>query len=346
VKEQMKDERYMRMAIREARNGLGQTSPNPAVGAVLVIDGKVVSRGFHQQPGGPHAEVQCLHTLAKPARKSTLYVTLEPCSTIGKTGRCTDAIIRAGVSTVVVGALDPNPKHNGRGIAVLQRAGIQVRTGVLGAACTNLNEAFNKWIITRTPFVIAKCGMSLDGRLTLPADGGRWITGAASRRDAQQLRAEVDAIMVGAETIRIDNPRLTVRGRKGARQPWRVVLTKSGRLPADSRILTDRFRSKTLVYRNKTLRTILRDLGKKEILSVMIEGGGDVLGQALDSRLIDKIQIYIGPVFTGGSVVAFGGRGAPSTGTAVQLERIAYSTLGQDIRITGYIRPRTHASFE
>jgi diaminohydroxyphosphoribosylaminopyrimidine deaminase/5-amino-6-(5-phosphoribosylamino)uracil reductase len=256
---------------------------------------------------------------------------------VGKTGRCTDAIIQSGVSTVVVGAVDANPLHKGRGLTALERAGILVRAGILDAECTRLNEAFNKWIMSRRPFVIAKCGMSLDGRLTQPPRNGKWITSAASRRDAQRLRAQVDAIIVGAETVRQDNPRLTVRGIKGARQPWRVILTRSGKLPPASRVLRDRLKDRTLVYRNKSLRSVLADLGKKNVLSVVIEGGGQILGQALDSGLIDKVQIYLGPIFTGGPVLAFGGRGASSTQTATRLRELTYERIGSDLRVTGYV---------
>jgi diaminohydroxyphosphoribosylaminopyrimidine deaminase/5-amino-6-(5-phosphoribosylamino)uracil reductase len=221
-----------------------------------------------------------------------------------------------------------------------------VRAKVLEGECTQLNEAFNKWIVSRQPFVIAKCGMSLDGRLTRPPRNGRWITSAASRRDAQRLRAQVDAIIVGAETIRQDNPRLTVRGIKNARQPWRVVLTRSGKLPRASRVLRDRLKDKTLVYRNKSLRSVLADLGRKDVLSVMIEGGGDILGQALDGGLIDKVQIYLGPIFTGGPVLAFGARGASSTQTATRLRELSYERIGGDLRVTGYVSHRAKEGAE
>ena len=269
-------------------------------------------------------------------RQATLYVTLEPCSSVGKTGRCTDAIIQAGVSTVVIGTIDPNPQHNGRGIKALQRAGISVRAGILNDDCVNLNEAFNKWIVSKMPLVIAKCGMSLDGRLTRPSGDSRWITSAAARREGRRLRSTVDAVMVGAETIRADNPRLTVRGERSKVQPWRVILTRSGKLPRGHRVFNDRNKCRTLVYRNQSLKAVLRDLGKKKILSVLIEGGGDVLGQALDARLIDKVQIYIGPLLTGGPVVAFAGRGASSTQSALRLDPISYRKIGDNIRVIGY----------
>lgn len=327
----------MRAALREARRGLGQTSPNPAVGAVLVVGNKIVSRGHHRRAGTPHAEVECLRKFGKRIPKSaTLYVTLEPCSTSGRTGPCTNAIIEAGVTKMVIGALDPNPQHAGRGIDILTKAGLQVRTGVLARECSELNEGYNKWIQTGRPFVIAKCGMSLDGRLTAPPSEERWLTSPASRRHAHLLRTQADAILVGAETIRADNPRLTVRGIRGAKQPWRVVLSRSGSLPSRARIFTDRFAARTIIYGDARLDVLLRELGAKEITSVLIEGGGEILGQALDQRLIDKVQLYVAPIFTGGPVVAFAGAGAGSSREAARLDRVRYEKIGQDICVTGY----------
>jgi diaminohydroxyphosphoribosylaminopyrimidine deaminase/5-amino-6-(5-phosphoribosylamino)uracil reductase len=199
-----------------------------------------------------------------------------------------------------------------------------------------LNEAFNKWIETGRPFVIAKCGMSLDGRLTASPSEGRWLTSAASRRHAHRLRAQVDAILVGAETIRADNPRLTVRGVRRARQPWRVVVSRSGSLPTKAHILSDRFAGRTMVFREIDLDVLLRALGAKEITSVLIEGGGNLLGQARDQHLIDKVQLYVAPILTGGPVVAFAGNGASSTREAPRLDRVRYEKIGQDICVIGY----------
>jgi diaminohydroxyphosphoribosylaminopyrimidine deaminase/5-amino-6-(5-phosphoribosylamino)uracil reductase len=242
---------------------------------------------------------------------------------------------------VVIGTTDPNPRHRGRGIEILQNAGIEVRTGVLAEECARLNEAFNKWIATGIPFVIAKCGMSLDGRLTRPKREGRWITSAAARKHAQRLRSESDAILVGAETVRIDNPRLTVRDVHHFRQPMRVVMTRSGKLPGRARIFTDRQAKNSLVYRNEPLAAILADLGKKNVVSVTIEGGGSVLGHALDQRLIDKVQIYIAPILTGGGVPAFAGDGARSTSESARLDRIGFERIGPDLCVTGYPRYAT-----
>jgi diaminohydroxyphosphoribosylaminopyrimidine deaminase/5-amino-6-(5-phosphoribosylamino)uracil reductase len=332
-----RDEKFMRAALNEAKKALGQTSPNPAVGAVLVIDNRIVAKGHHQEAGRDHAEIECLRNFGAPVPAgATLYVTLEPCSTAGRTAPCTDAIIKAGVRNIVVGATDVNPRHSGKGIVQLRNAGVTVREGILAGECARLNEAFNKWIVIGRPFVIAKCGMSLDGRLTRPPGELRWITGRSARRHAHELRARVDAILVGAETLRMDNPRLTVRGIRRARQPWRVVLTRSGKLPQSAHLFSDRFASRTLIYRGKSLATVLKNLGKQGVTSVLIEGGGEVLGQALDARLIDKVHLYLGPILSGGPVIAFSGRGAENTANALRLRCVSYRRIGQSVSITGY----------
>jgi diaminohydroxyphosphoribosylaminopyrimidine deaminase/5-amino-6-(5-phosphoribosylamino)uracil reductase len=335
----MSDEKFMSAALLEARRGLGQTSPNPAVGAVIVRAGRMIARGFHHRAGLPHAEIEAIQALKKPelASGATLYVTLEPCSTHGRTPSCVEAILRAGFARVVIGAIDPNPAHAGRGGALLQAAGVAVATDVLEAECRELNHAFNHWIVTKMPLVMAKAGMSLDGRLTRPPGEGQWLTSPAARADAQQLRAQVDAILIGAETLRVDNPRLTVRGVKGARQPWRVILTRSGRLPKDAHVFTDEQRARTLVYRGQSLRAVLRDLGKKEITSVLIEGGGQVLGEAFDERLVQRVQLYVAPMLCGGPTVVIGGRGAGSTAESVIIRHPRYEKVGGDLRLTGEV---------
>lgn len=332
-----RDVKFMQVALREARRGLGLTSPNPAVGAVLVIGNRIVACGHHRRAGAAHAEVECLTRFGRPLPKTaTMYVTLEPCSTIGRTGACTTTLIEAGLKKLVVGAIDPNPKHAGRGILALQKAGVDVQPGVLVAECAELNESYTKWIMTGLPFVIAKCGMSLDGRLSAPPEESQWLTSAASRRDAQRLRGQVDAILVGAETIRADNPRLTVRGQQGAKQPWRIVLSRSGKLPRHAKIFTDRFAERTLVYRQTTMATLLRDLGSREITSVLIEGGGEILGQALDERMIDRARIYVAPRFTGGPTLAFAGSGAAATAESLRLRDVRYEKIGAGLCISGY----------
>jgi len=337
----------MRAALVEARKGLGKTSPNPAVGAVLANGDHIIARGHHRQAGGDHAEVGCLRKVAEPVPpEAILYVTLEPCSTRGRTAPCANYIIERKIRSVVIGAIDPNPQHRGRAIELLRASGIDVITGVLEQECAQLNEAFNKWIVTGEPFVIAKCGMSLDGHLTRPPGESRWLTSESSRAHAHKLRAVVDAIIVGAETIRRDNPRLTIRSERGYTQPMRVILTKSGRLLRTAKVFYDSNRDRTLICRNKTLRSVLRGLGRRKITSVLIEGGGDVLSQAFDQRLVDKVQIYIAPIFTGGSVLAFGGKGASSTERSVRLESILYERIGEDICVVGYPNPASNSTGE
>lgn len=330
-------EKFMRIALAEARKGLGKTSPNPTVGAVLVKDSRIIARGYHRRAGGDHAEVDCLRKLAEPVPPgAVLYVTLEPCSTRGRTAPCANYIIERGVRSVVIGAIDPNPQHRGRAVELLRAGGVDVTTGSLEEECAQLNEAFNKWIVIGEPFVIAKCGMSLDGHLTPPPGESQWLTSESARAHAHKLRALVDAIIVGAETIRRDNPRLTVRSGLRRVQPLRVILTKSGRLPRGAKVFCDSNRDRTLICRNKTLRSVLRDLGRRKVTSVLIEGGGDVLSQAFDQRLVDKVQIYVAPIFTGGNVLAFGGKGAPSTERSLRLESPLYQRIGEDICVIGY----------
>ena len=332
------DETFMRHALTEARRGLGRTSPNPAVGAVIVKGGNIIGKGWHRAAGQPHAEVEALRSLADPAlaRGATLYVTLEPCSTTGRTPPCTEGIIAAGVRRVVFGATDPNPHHAGRATEILQAARITVTAGVLQDECSALNPGFNKWVTEELPFVVAKAGLSLDGRLTRPPGEGQWLTSERSRADAMKLRSTVDAVLIGAGTLRADNPRLTVRGvrRVEDKQPWRVVVTRKGDLPKDAHVFTDEFRGRTLVYRGKPLRHVLHDLGRRGCTMVMIEGGGELLGAAFDARLVDRVYFYVAPLLCGGPTV-IKGRGARSTDDSVALQNVTYTRLGPDIRIVG-----------
>lgn len=330
----------MRRTLREARRGLGRTSPNPAVGAVIVSPtGQILARGWHRAAGRPHAEVEALRALADPAlaRGATLYVTLEPCSTHGRTPPCTDAIRRAGIARVVVGATDPNPQHAGRGLDVLRAAGVVVHAGVLADECAALNRPFNRWIVTRRPWVIAKAALSLDGHLAPPAGEGQWLTGPAARAHAhRELRARVDAILVGAGTVRADDPALTVRGVRGAvRQPSRVVLTRSGNLPAGARLFTDEHRERTLVLRDLSPSAVLENLGQRQVTSLLIEGGAETLAAFFDAGLVDEIRFYLAPILTGD------GPPALRLTKPVELSRPSYRQLGPDVHVTAFVTPRT-----
>ena len=336
------DETFMRSALREAERGLGKTTPNPIVGAMIVRDGLVLATGWHRQAGLPHAEIEALRALptAELARGATIYVTLEPCCTHGRTPPCVDAILAAGLSRVVIGALDPNPSHAGRAISLLQSAGVEVCYGVLGEECRRLNLAFNHWIVTRRPWVIAKAGMSLDGRITRPPGAPRWITNAESRADTHRLRAQVDAILVGGGTLRADDPQLTVRGLddlRPVRQPWRVIVSHSGNLPADALVFTDEYRERTLVFTGQPLEQVIEELGRRELTSVLIEGGTRVLGEAFDRRLVNQVYFYVAPMFLGGPHPVLGGEGAPATVRAAQIVNPRYERFGDDLRLTGEV---------
>lgn len=341
VMERMREDiKFMKAALKEAGKGAGLTHPNPAVGAVVVGKGRILSRGWHRAAGCPHAEIEALRGLKKisAARGATLYVTLEPCSTRGRTPPCTQAIIDAGIRRVVYGARDPNPLHAGRADGILKKAGVAVTAGILEPECALLNEAWNKWIATGLPFVVAKAGMSLDGRIGSPP-GRRWITSPEAREDAMKLRAGCGAILVGGETVRVDNPRLTVRGIPEASQPWRVVWTRSGKLPAGSHLLTDAFKDRTLVYKKVALREVLKDLAAKGVEKVLIEGGGRTLGEAFERRLVDRVVFYVAPVLIGGGIPAVAGLGAASNETGLRLRQVTYEKVGPDLRIGGDLLP-------
>lgn len=339
------DIKFLRAAIAEAGNGRGLTHPNPTVGAVLVKDRRILSRGWHHAAGGPHAEIEALGALKKvgDARGATLYVTLEPCSTLGRTPPCTQAIIAAGIRRVVYGTRDPNPSHSGRADKILKKAGVAVASGILEKECSLLNEAWNKWIATGLPFSVAKVGMSLDGCIASPP-GRRWITSEDSRLDAMRLRATCGAILVGGETVRADNPRLTIRGIPDAPQPWRAVWTRSGKLPRKSHLFTDEFRERTLVYRNVPLREVLRDLAARGVEKVLIEGGGRTLGMAFDERLVDRAVFYVAPILLGGGVPAVGGLGVDSNANGLRLHDVTCQRLGPDLKIEGRISPPSRAN--
>jgi diaminohydroxyphosphoribosylaminopyrimidine deaminase / 5-amino-6-(5-phosphoribosylamino)uracil reductase len=330
------DEGFMREALLEAQKGVGRTHPNPAVGAVIVSEGRVLARGWHRAAGNFHAEIEALRKAKHAARGATLYVTLEPCSTHGRTPPCTESIVRAGFARVVYGATDPNPKNAGRAKKILSRAGIEVCSGVLAIPCAALNTAWNKWIATGIPFVTAKAAMTLDGRINSPPES-RWITCDASRRDGMRLRSRVQAVLVGGETIRTDDPQLTVRGIRIPLQPLRVVWTKSGRLPKTAQIFTDEHRDRTVVFSNVSLRSVLRDLGRRGIASVLVEGGARVLGEAFDRSLVDEVYFYLAPMLAGGPVPAVGGRGSADVEHAIHLSEPLFKRIGPDVRLTGAV---------
>ncbi len=323
----------MKRALELARRGEGLTRPNPPVGAVLVKNGKIISEGFHKKAGGPHAEVNCLRQVkgltAKSLKPATLYITLEPCSTEGRTPPCTDLILERGIRRVVVGARDPNPAHAGRGLRQLRRAGVEGITGVCRKEAEALIAPFSKFILTGLPYLTLKLGMTLDGRIADAPGKSKWITGPQARAKVQELRRAADAVMVGAKTVLADNPSLLPRPAKG-REPWRVIVGTS--VPKNSNVLTDEASERTLVM-NDPLKKIMRDLGKRGILHVLCEGGGEMAGSLVRAGLVDEFAIFMAPSLLGGEgVPAFGKAGW----TLKEMPLLRFQTLekyGEDVLI-------------
>jgi len=332
------DPRHLHRALELARLGSGLTLPNPRVGAVLVRGGRIIGEGHHQRAGGPHAEVNAVADAKRrghSAAGATLYVTLEPCSTHGRTPPCTDLILREKIARVVFAATDPNPAHAGAATKLLLAAGVKISSGLLAEEATALNRDFNWWIVRRRPWVVAKIALSLDGRITTPPRDDRWLTSPEARTVAHELRWESDAILVGAETARQDNPRLTVRlpGRKGKAQPWRVVVTRSGKQPLNLHLFTDRHRDRTLVFLDQPLDEIIAVLGAWDVSHVLIEGGGQILTEALRKNLVNEVAFFIAPSVMGTLPRALGKLDAP-----IRLREVSYRAVGPDILCRALVR--------
>jgi len=283
----------MRRALELAKEAGDRTRPNPRVGAILVKGGRCVGAGFHRGAGQPHAEAIAIQKAGASARGADLYVTMEPCSSHGRTPPCTGAIRRAGVKRVIYGSSDVDPRNATRSERILQQAGIRVVRGVLKRECDELNEDYFHWTRTQQPWVILKLAMTLDGSLAVP--GRRWITGPQARAEVQRIRVGCDAILVGAETVRKDNPRLTVRIGTGRPQPWRAVVTKSGKLPMRAGIFTDAYRDRTMVYRNRPWPSILKDLHQKGVRRLLVEGGAKTAAGLIAAGLVNEVVLFFSP---------------------------------------------------
>jgi diaminohydroxyphosphoribosylaminopyrimidine deaminase/5-amino-6-(5-phosphoribosylamino)uracil reductase len=327
----LRDERFMRHALELAQLGSGLTFPNPRVGAVLVCGDKIIGEGFHLRAGAPHAEVHAVADAKKRGHRvagATLYVTLEPCSTHGRTPPCTELIVREKIARVVFAATDPNPAHAGAAMRLLKKAGIGVTHGLLAKEAAALNRDFNWYITKRRPWVVAKIALSLDGKIVTPPDDDRWLTSPEARRAAHELRWDSDAILIGAETARADNPQLTVRlpGRQGKVQPWRIVLTRSGKLPKMLHLLSDQHKDRTLVFRNQPLKKVLAELGQREISHVLIEGGGEILTEAFRQKLVNEVAFFIAPAVMGTTP-----RALKNLAPSIRLRDVIYEEVGPDL---------------
>lgn len=338
-----KDQFWMRQAIREARKGFGKTSPNPLVGALIVKNDCCVGKGFHPKAGQPHAERFALKNAGEQACGGTLYVTLEPCSTYGRTPPCTEGIIEAGISRVVIGSTDPNPAHNGKGIEILRQAGIEVTYHVLKDECDRLNEAFFHWIQHKKPFVLLKMAMTLDGKIATESGHSQWITGEKARHHVQKLRQWSDAIMVGGETVRCDNPSLTVRSPKNwSIQPDALIFTRKSLQDFDSNAAI--FKPKNRHVETFSASTPaewdrqLRKLGERPITALLLEGGGQLASEALRAGIVNKLIFFVAPKILGGqasrSVVS--GLAPLYLTDAIPCHSMTTQRVGDDLMITAY----------
>ena len=356
---------HMERALEMARRAIGTVSPNPAVGAVVVSEGAVVGEGHTQPPGGPHAEVEALRRAGSRAAGAVMYTTLEPHAHHGRTPPCTQAIIDAGIAEVRSAVTDPNPRVNGAGFARLRDAGVTVRVGECAEHAHELIEAYAKHVVTGLPFVTAKFASSLDGKIATTTGDSRWITSAEARAYAHDLRAASDAVMVGIGTALADDPQLTARDEHGkplARQPTRVVLDSAARLPTTARMLAEPGDTVVAVARAPDARrraleragarvvqapsadgavdlgALLAELGRGDTTSVLVEGGGVLLGSLFDAGLVDKVVAFVAPTIIGGAEApsSVAGAGAQRIADAVRLSRVRTLHLGRDVTIVGY----------
>jgi diaminohydroxyphosphoribosylaminopyrimidine deaminase/5-amino-6-(5-phosphoribosylamino)uracil reductase len=364
----MPSQHCMECALSLARLAVGYTSPNPAVGTVVVKDGLIVGMGYTQPAGSEHAEVMALRQAGDKAKGATMYITLEPCSHYGRTPPCTQAIIAAGISEVYIALLDPNPVVSGRGVGRLNEEGIKTHIGMCQQEAYEINEAYIKHITVGLPFIIAKFAMSLDGKIATKAGDSKWITKEEARKYVHGLRYTVDAIMVGANTVILDNPYLTARGcggRGGIKkaQPIRLVVDSKGRVPLNAHIFEppgevllavaapfDSAKKEKFVEMGAEvvelparedlvdIMELLKLLGRREIVTVLVEGGGKLLGSLFDHHLVDKVLAFISPIIIGGrEAVSVGGDGVDSITKALHLSRIDIRNFGDDILVSGYV---------
>jgi diaminohydroxyphosphoribosylaminopyrimidine deaminase/5-amino-6-(5-phosphoribosylamino)uracil reductase len=374
----MDDHFFMKMAINLAKQGVGYTSPNPVVGAVVVKNGQVVGTGFHQAAGKAHAEVNALDAAGPLSKGADLFVTLEPCNHFGQTPPCTDKILGAGIHRVVFAMGDPNPGVKGQGAARLKQEGIEVVTGICENEAQKLNEAFIKYVLTKRPFVIAKVAATLDGRIATRTGDAKWISGPSSRQWVHRLRHAVDAIMVGVNTVKMDNPHLTTRIEDGdGSDPVRIILDTSLSIPDDANILQIESASDTILVvgesklaerRNAKKKVRLEDkgvrimgtplkngwidlnilmdrLGVMKITSLLIEGGSRLMGSAFKSSVIDKVVFFYAPKVLGGNdgYPVCAGSGAGSMAKCIPITSLSVHRFEDDVMIEGYVSNRQAA---
>jgi diaminohydroxyphosphoribosylaminopyrimidine deaminase/5-amino-6-(5-phosphoribosylamino)uracil reductase len=360
----------MRLALRLARRSYGTTAPNPMVGAVLVKGGRIIGHGWHHRAGEPHGEIEAITDAARRGNSikgATLYVTLEPCSTHGRTPPCTETILKAGIKHVIVGATDPNPNHRGKAFEILRRGGVNVTAGIMGEECERLNEAFNHWIVHGTPFVTVKAAMTLDGKIATASGESKWITGEKARAYGMKLRQGAGAIVVGINTILADDPSLTVRHLKsgGGHKLRRIILDSEARTPLKAKVVSDDDADLTMIVVSRSasqkrvlalskranvvvapgsgpklnLRWLLRRLGSENVTSLLVEGGGEVNASFLLEGLANRVAFFYAPRILGGrdSVRAVAGKGIMGVNDAIRLTNPEYRKLGPDLLLTARV---------
>jgi diaminohydroxyphosphoribosylaminopyrimidine deaminase / 5-amino-6-(5-phosphoribosylamino)uracil reductase len=354
------DEDFMRQALYLAERARGRTSPNPMVGAVLVRDGQIIGEGFHKAAGQPHAEINAA-IIAGDIEGATLYVTLEPCAHEGRTPPCVDFLIEKRIGRVVCATEDPNPRVSGEGIRRLRAAEIPVDVGLMADEARRMNETYNKYVATGMPFVIAKCAMSLDGKIATRTGESKWVTGEAARERVHHLRNEVDAIMVGSRTVMLDDPSLTTRlPTSGTRDPIRIVIDAGEYLDQDRRVFNSDSTAPTWVVvpdersiekADEVLHmpsgnggvdmvALMRELGRREISSVLLEGGGTTHASAFEAGIVDKVLFFVAPKIIGGreAVTPVEGEGPARMADVVQLENMQATPVGEDLLIEAYVK--------
>ncbi|MBI0577070.1 bifunctional diaminohydroxyphosphoribosylaminopyrimidine deaminase/5-amino-6-(5-phosphoribosylamino)uracil reductase RibD [Neobacillus cucumis] len=355
----MNDTDYMSLALKLAKSTLGQTAPNPVVGAVVVKDNQIVGMGAHLKAGEPHAEVHAIEMAGEKAKDATIYVTLEPCSHFGKTPPCSDLVIRTGIKKVFVATTDPNPQVAGKGIARIRNAGIEVEVGLLQEEARELNKMFFYNISTGLPYVTLKTANSLDGKTATPTGESKWITGEEARKDVHVFRHQHDAILVGVNTVIKDNPSLTTRLPSGGKNPIRIILDTNLRTPLTANVVTDGQAQTWIVTcsdidgkREKEyhdlgvkliklpekqiiIREMLKVIGEMGISSLFVEGGAEVHGSFLKERAFQQVITYIAPKLIGGKLApaSFGGEGFETMEEVVSLKIKEVGRIGNDLRI-------------
>jgi diaminohydroxyphosphoribosylaminopyrimidine deaminase/5-amino-6-(5-phosphoribosylamino)uracil reductase len=356
----MTQEEYMKLTMNLARKGMGKTSPNPLVGAVVVKNDRIIGKGYHKKYGEPHAEVNALRACKDKAKNATLYVNLEPCCHYGKkTPPCTDTIKKSGIKKVVCATLDPNPQVNGRGIRTLREGGIEVDLGILEEEAKKLNEVYLKFITTGLPFVILKIAQTLDGKIATKLGDSKWITQEDSRRFVHSFRAWVDGVLVGANTIRRDDPELTIHEVRG-KNPIRIILDSSGKISSNSKVIKDNQNGKTIIattnqkirekFKKKAeiwkikkgedgkvdLGQLLKKAGENQISSLLVEGGSQVFTSFLKEKLVDKIYYFLSPKILGKGLPSFDDLGIKEISDSITLRDCEIKRFKNDLLIIGY----------